>query len=143
VIDTRITGSFKLTELRIRTRRALRQGLYRIGQGLERQVKADILVKPKSGRTYMIKTRSGRWRRHIASAPGETIANRTGAYRKSVGFKVHGQSKVEFGAGVHYAGFLENGTPRMEARPSLNNTIKARRRTMRSEIITELRKELT
>jgi len=139
-IDSRIVGDFKLKEIQIKTRRALRKGMYRIGKDLESTLKRDILKKPKSGRTYIRKTANGRRRRHIASAPGETVANRTGNYRNSVGFKV-GQDKIEFGAGVEYAGFLENGTPKMGARPSLKNTIKSKYKDMRGDIQTALERE--
>ena len=139
-IDSRIQGDFKLKEIQIRTRRALRQGMYRIGKDLESTLKRDILKKPKSGRTYTYRTASGRRRKHIASAAGETVANRSGNYRRSVGFKV-GHEKIEFGAGAEYAGFLENGTPRMAARPSLKNTIKSKSKDMRGDIISALERE--
>jgi len=139
-IDSRIQGDFRLKEIQIRTRRALRQGMYRIGKDLESTLKRDILKKPKSGRTYTYRTASGRRRKHIASAPGETVANRSGNYRRSVGFKV-GHEKIEFGAGAEYAGFLENGTPRMGARPSLKNTIKSKYKDMRGDIISALERE--
>lgn len=139
-IDSRIEGQFRLKEIQIKTRRALRQGMYRIGKDLESTLKRDILKKPKSGRTYTYRTASGRRKRHIASASGETVANRSGNYRRSVGFKV-GSDKIEFGAGAEYAGFLENGTPRMSARPSLKNTIKSKYKDMRGDILSALERE--
>jgi len=139
-IDSRIVGDFKLKEIQIKTRRALRQGMYRIGKDLESTLKRDILKKPKSGRTYTYRTAGGRRRKHIASAAGETVANRSGNYRRSVGFQI-GHDKLEFGAGAEYAGFLENGTHRMAARPSLKNTIKAKYKDMRGDIMAALQRE--
>ena len=113
-------------------RKGARRALYRIGSSHKRAANIEILRKPKGGRTYIRIDKVGNRRRHIASAPGETHANMTGTLRKSVGFKVHGSDQVEFGYGVgslhpapDYAEALEFGTPRVAARPTLQNTMKA------------------
>lgn len=120
------------------TRRALRQTWFELGTALKREANKEILRKPKSGRTYIVLSKSGRKRRHVASAPGETHANLSGDLRRSIGWQVHGTNQLDFGYGVtggdgsaaargrkstHYAAFVEFGTSRMAERPSLNNAI--------------------
>lgn len=112
------------------TERAIRHGWFALGRDLRRTANAEILRRPKSGRTYYRTDRIGRRRRHIASAPGETHANMTGAARRSLGWIVRGHRSLEFGYGVstpqpapEHAVYLERGTSRMEPRPSLRNAI--------------------
>lgn len=116
------------------TRRAIRQTWFKLGKDLKVEANKEILRKPKSGRLYIIRTRSGRRRRHVASAPGETHANLTGRARRSLSWKVHGTDRMDFGYGVSttaanqapvYAEFLEFGSVRMAPRPSLQNAIAA------------------
>lgn len=106
------------------TRRSIRHAWFDLGQALKKTASDNILAKPKHGRTYIIRYRSGRRRRHVASAAGESHANLTGKLRRSLGWKVQGSSSLEFGYGVtrdtvEYAPPIENGTRRMGARPSL------------------------
>ena len=56
----------------------------------------------------------------------------TGALRRSLSFQLRGSSEIEFGYGVssgrsapEYAGFVEFGTTKMRARPSLLNTLRS------------------
>jgi len=112
-------------------KRGIRRGMSNSGIGLVKSANAEILRKPKSGRLYIVKTRSGRWRRHIASAPFETHANLTGDTRRSLSFKLHGISQLEFGYGVsagkkatEYAEGLEFGTETIKPRPSLQNALR-------------------
>jgi len=113
------------------TRRSIRHAFMELGRDLRATARAEILRKPKSGRTYLIySARTGRARRHVASAPGETHANITGELRRSIGWKVHGQERMEFGYGVTAPAprrgiFLEYGTRYMRPRPSLHNAILA------------------
>lgn len=126
------------------TRRGLRQGFFQIGWDLKRTANRQILSKKKSGRTYLIRRGKTR-RRHIASAPGESPANLSGKYRRSIGFKIQGTFKLIFGAGgtgVPYAKYLEKGTRNMKARPGLGNSVKANERNMRQHFVNNLKKNL-
>ena len=92
-----------------------------------------MLAKNKLGKVYISRDSIGRRRRHRASAPGQTAANRTGRLRKARSFKLRGSDQLEFGfksgLGADYAKFVEEGTRNMGARPGLRNTVKAVRRT--------------
>lgn len=108
--------------------RSIRETWFELADDLKGRANAEILRKPKSGRIYIRRDRLGRRRRHRASAPGETHANDTGALRKAIGWKVHGNNEMIFGYGVtrnspDYDEFVEFGTRRMAARPSLANAI--------------------
>jgi len=114
------------------TKRGLRQGMFKAGHTLISSANEEILRGVKSGKTYIRKDRRGRWRRHIASAPGETHANMSGMLRRSLSFQLRGSSEIEFGYGVSsgktapdYAEFVEFGTSKMKARPSLKNALEA------------------
>lgn len=116
--------------------RVIRRAFYFIGRDLKSAANKEILRKPKGGRTYIIRTRSGRRRRHVASAAGETHANLSGRLRRSLGYQVNGHTSLSFGYGVEpetrrqdssrpfYGNFVEFGTRRMAARPSLQNAIR-------------------
>ncbi len=119
----------RLDQLGERTRRGIRHGFFRLGKDLQAEANREMLRKPKGGRTYMVRGPSGRRRRHVASAPGETHANLTGTLRKSMGWKVRGSRSMEFGYGVstkpapEYADAIENGSKRNAPRPSLGNAV--------------------
>jgi len=121
--------SFEAAEnITARTRFGIEKSLYRTGKDLVGEFNRQVLDKSaKSGTIYIRKDKLGRRRRHIASAPGETPANRTGVYRRAVGFKVSGINLI-FGNSAEYAGFLELGTSRMRKRPGLGNAIEASER---------------
>lgn len=131
------------------TRRGLRQGMFRSGHTLIKAASQEILHGNKTGITYIRRDRAGRRRRHQASAPGETHANMTGTLRRSLSFQLTGVTQIEFGYGVsagnsapEYAAFVEFGTTRMRARPSLLNTLNAQQgnlvQHMRDEIVRAL-----
>lgn len=123
------------------TRRGIRQGLFKAGRRLHKEFNTEVLRKPKSGRTYLVRRGKTR-RRHVASAPGETPANLSGAYRRSAGFKLVGDKRLVFGAGspkVPYAKWLEDGTRKMEPRPGLGNAVKASSKGIVNDIGNELR----
>ena len=110
------------------TRRGIRQGFFRLGRLLELNLRAEVMKKNKTGRIYPAgRTKTGRKRRHRASAPGQTPANFSGNYRKNIGYQLHGSESMEFGVrdGAPYAEFLEDGTKNMAARPGVGNTVKA------------------
>lgn len=115
-----------------RTRNAVRQALFQYLRELKSVTNKEILRKPKSGRTYIVRTKGGRRRRHIASAPGETHANRSGKTRRSLSWKVFGWDKGRFGYGIStnasnvappwavYMAFDDGGS-NPSNRPSLEN----------------------
>jgi len=119
----------QLKTLEKMTERSIRHGFFDLGQDLKRSANKEILRKPKGGRVYIVRSRSsGRRRRHVASAPGETHANMFGDLRRSLGWIVRGASQMEFGYGVDrdapdHAPWVENGTKNMAARPSLKNAV--------------------
>lgn len=115
----------KLIGLDNLVKQGIRQGMFDSGHGLIKSASTEILRKPKSGDTYFRLDKAGRRRRHVASAPGETHANLTGAARRSLSFQIQGVSSFEFGYGVSsgkeapdYVSELE------ETRPSLQNAIR-------------------
>lgn len=131
------------------TKRGIRQARFKIGHGLIGAASREILKGPKTGRVYIRVDRAGRRRRHISSAPGETHANRTGALRRSLSFQLRGSHAMEFGYGVssvkvgpEYDGFVEFGTTKMKARPSLFNAIQAEQGNTIQHFEREIDKEL-
>jgi len=115
-------------------RRAIRQAWFRLGIDLRQAASREILRKPKGGRTYWIRIKGGRRRRHVASAPKESHANLRGRLRRSLSWKVHGADSMEFGYGVsttavnampRYGKYVEEGTTRMGERPSIGNAVAA------------------
>jgi len=123
------------------TKKGIRQGMYFVGRELRNEANRAILEKPKHGRTYIIR-RGGRRFRHIASAPGETFANQTGAARRTLGWSVRGD-RLEFGfranADTAYVKPLELG--RLN-RPALKNAIRAKQRDVEVILRRELEKAL-
>ena len=125
--------------------RGVRQAWFIAGRILVTQVQKDIKHKPKSGRVYRLR-KGKRWVNHTASAPGETPANFTGTYRKSMGFQIQGWRRMEFGSrsgSADYAKFLETGTSRMKARPGIGNALNAQQNRIRSEMDKSIRRALT
>lgn len=126
----------QIEQLAANSRQAIRQTFFEMGRTLGKKTSKDILdKKSKTGIVYRVKTKTG-YRRHRSSAPGQTHANLHGNLRKSIGWKVYGSDKMEFGYGVtRYHGnaasyarrIEEGGTDRrgitIEARPSLKNNI--------------------
>jgi len=88
-----------------------------LGKDLKASANKAILARPRQGRVYTSRNKAGARRRHTASRASESPANRSGVYRKSIGFDVQDWENMEFGAGAEYAGYLENGTSRMAPRP--------------------------
>lgn len=134
----------QIEDVEDRTRRGIRQGFFRLGNDLVRTLKQEALKKNKRGRTYTSRGRTGRRRRHVASAPGQTPANRTGNYRKNAGYQIRGSSQLEFGIrdGAPYGIFLEEGTKKMAPRPGLGNSVKANERNARMDFDSSLDREL-
>ena len=112
------------------TRRGIRQGFFRLGNELKKELNREVLAKNKRGKTYIRRDRIGRRRRHVASAAHQTPANRTGAYRRAIGYQLRGSEQLEFGIRdtVDYGLYLEIGTKHMRARPGVGNAVKVKQR---------------
>ncbi len=113
----------QLSEIDDRSRRGIRQFWFALGKSLSKSFNAAVLKKPRGGRVYRIR-RGKTSRRHTASQPGETPANISGTYRKGIGYQIRGAMEMQFGNSAEYAGFLENGTSKMAARPGLRNAVR-------------------
>jgi hypothetical protein len=111
------------------TKFGIEKAFYFIGKDLIGEFNRQVLAKNKTGNLYIVRRGKTR-RRHIASAPGETPANISGAYRKGIGFKVDGANQLVFGNSTEHASYLENGTRFMKKRPGLGNTVKSSERTI-------------
>lgn len=125
--------------------RGVRRAWFRSGDLLVRQIRRDILHKPKTGNLYRIK-RGRRVINHIASAPGETAANLSGVYRRSMGYQIYGWRRLEFGSrsgSAPYARYLETGTSRMRARPGLGNAIGAQYGAIQASLYSAILSELS
>ena len=125
------------------TKSGVEHGAYTSGRGLVSQTSKNILAKPKHGRTYIRRDRSGRKRKHVASKAGESIANRTGKTRRSLSFRVNPR-QLEFGYGVDkndapdYAEWPEFGSKKIQPRGTLMIGIKGQRRNMMNNFETKL-----
>ena len=129
------------------TRRGLRQGMFRAGHTLISAASTEILHGKKTGRIYIRKDSRGRRRRHLSSAPLETHANMTGALRRSLSFQMWGSQGIEFGYGVsggtpapEYAAWVEFGTTKMKARPSLLNALDSQEGNINQHLENEVKK---
>ena len=118
-----------------RTRFGIEKAWWRSGKDIHAEFNRQVLAKNKTGRLYVRRIKGGARRRHIASAPGETPANRTGAYRKAFDFSVDGAHQLAVGVNAvgsgpsrEYPRMLEVGTSRMQPRPGLANSIRASER---------------
>lgn len=124
------------------TRFGVEKALWQSGKDVLQEFSRQVLAKDKRGTLYIRRDRLGRGRRHRASAPGQTPANRTGNYRKSRDFSVDGAHQLAVGLRAEYAGYLEIGTSRMKARPGMANSIQASRRNILRNLSTNILDEL-
>jgi len=127
------------------TRRGIRQGFFRVGRVLRKDLRQELIKKNKTGRIYIRRTKTGRRRRHRASGPGQTPASFSGNYRRNIGFQIHGSENMQFGIrdGAPYAEFLEDGTSIMAARPGVGNTVKANQKNTQLLFESSISSELT
>ena len=112
---------------------AIRRGFLNYMGALKVEANKEILYGKKTGRVYWVRRGITRRRhRHQSSARGETHANLSGKLRLSLSWRVEGWERATFGYGVStnathvapvYAPWVEKGTKRMAARPSLLNAI--------------------
>lgn len=123
-----------LREISPRTKRIIKERNYRVGQDLRREAIVSTQRSNKTGRIYRFKGRT-----HRSSGPGQSHANRTWSLTRSIGYAV--SSELRFGYGVgntagpkpKYAEWVELGTRKMAARPTLLNAIlNSRRNTLRT-----------
>jgi len=130
-----------LTNLEGLTERGIRQGWFVLGKAIRDKAQKEILVKRTADAThkvYRVYGPKGKGRRHVASAPGEYHANRSGKLRGSIGFKVSGFHALWAGYGVSLKGaepapkhgkWMEFGTKKsakhagIAPRPSIQNAI--------------------
>ena len=139
----------KITNLGKLVKAGVEHGAWTSSRGLQAATSKEILKRPKGGRVYVTRTRSGARRRHTASAPGETHANLSGAMRRSLGFTVSA-TEIEFGYGVtknnapEYAEAIEFGRRdgTIKPRPSLQNGIKGERRNFQNNFEREIGERL-
>lgn len=131
-----------MENLAARTRFGVEKGLWLSGKDIKAEFSRQVLAKDKVGRLYIRRDRAGRGRRHRASAPGQTPANRTGAYRKGFDFSVDGAHQLTVGDTVAYAVFLELGTSRMKPRPGLGNAVGASERNIIRNLTTSIEDRL-
>jgi len=139
----------QIDRLERQSRRAVRQGFFRLGNDLKETSRRLIIDPPKTGRLYRI---SGRKRKHRASAPGQPPANMTGSLQRSISFKIKGAESMEFGSNPQksdsakktwlYARRLEVGDARIARRPYLEPSVRKNARNGRKHFESELRKEL-
>lgn len=128
------------------TRRGIRQGLYYIGKDIRATASENILKKPRNGRTYIRRTASGRRRKHIASVAGESFANASGRARRSLAWVVGGSTELAIGFATDkgdkapYTAFLENGTSKIGARPTLKIAVDSNERNSQEHLIREVDK---
>ena len=156
-------GDARKAEINIRNLNAnnahgIRKAFYKLGKDLRSLTKQEILKKPRSGRTYLVR-RGSRIIQHTASRPGEYPASLSGNLQRSVDFNVYGADRMEFGyiegydenpstgftpkGGVTYGKYLEEGTSRMQARPGLQLSVKKTEGNAREHFETELKKHMS
>lgn len=112
-----------------------RKALYAVGRDLTKTLKRQLRQKNKTGRTYLVKI-GGRLKRHISSGPGQTPANLTGRYSRSINYKVQGHDELLFMVNTPYAHDLEFGNERRNLlpRPGLKNSINENIRNIEQHI---------
>lgn len=114
------------------------KGLWKSGKDLLGEFRRQVLAKDKTGKIYFRRDKAGRRRRHVASGPGQTPANITGAYRKGASFSVRSGNELAFGNDDPKSYYLELGTTRMRKRPGLKNAIRATERDLIRNLSTEI-----
>lgn len=127
----------------IKHQKALRLALNEIGSELVNKIANYIFRPPKTGRIYIF-----RGRKHQASAPGQSPANRTGRLARSIDYKVRSYSEMVFGAKAFYGGYLEHGTHnddgswRIQPRPYIIRGFNAVKKNLIRSILENIDREL-
>ena len=138
VVVIKLTSSGRRTmkslrNMRETTIKGIRQGFYNAGKDLRKTASDNILKRGRGGKVYKIKGR-----RHTASIAGESAANISGTYRRSIGFQVSGGDHMIFSADAPYAGFLEFGTNKIKPRPALQISIQANEKNIENHLEREI-----
>lgn len=120
-----------------RHRKALRLALNEIGSEAVNAIANYIFNPPKTGRIYFYKGKE-----YQASAPGESPANRSGRLAKSGGYKVRNYQEMTVGETAEYAGYLEDGTTKIEPRPHIIRAVKEKQRDTINTILEHINHEL-
>ena len=145
----------KLQRLRTKSQKAIRASWFELGRDLKKEANTEILRKPKGGKTYIIRSKSGRTKRHVSSKPGETHANLTGKLRRSISWKIQGYKRMEFGYGfatnssnrapvydfVIEDGFSFKDGRKIKPRPSIENAVNKIKRNTKSQFQKQMLKE--
>lgn len=114
------------------TGRAIEKAMVEWGKVLKKDHVRKLTTGSRSGRLYGS---------HRASAAGEYPAKQTGALAASVSVKTSGK-KLTFAESAPYAGFLENGTKKMAARPHFKKSVEANLPQLATMLDNHIRREL-
>ena len=121
--------------------KGIHNALYEVGAENLRYMKS-LLDQEKSGRTYIFQGEE-----HIASAPGEPPANRSGILKSSMDYQVHGTDRLEFGdktipGRAPVGSYLELGTENIEARSHIEKTARDRQQEVYTALGANVKQEL-
>tara|TARA_B100000497_G_C7687141_1_gene416696 strand:- start:2121 stop:2549 length:429 start_codon:yes stop_codon:yes gene_type:complete len=94
--------AFNIKGLTKKSKAGLRKALYFSGKLLKKSA-SDSILKKKFGRAYKYKKRKVR-----SGKPGEAWANRSGAARRGMSFRVQGADRLYFENSVSYVEYLED-----------------------------------
>jgi hypothetical protein len=128
-----------IKKLRPNTERSISDALHEIGADNVRHMRALIKSKDKTGRVYIINGR-----RHVASAPGEPPASRSGRLSRTAGYRVSGVAQMRFGDRAPYGAILEDGTRdgRIQPRPHIERTVNDKARDTRNSLISHTQRKV-
>ena len=136
-----------------RIRTGVRKAFYKIGKNWVKYLKEEINnTSTKTGKIYYFRKGkrsdvgpSFRVKKVTASAAGEFPANRTGQLKRSLSFLVVGANKMTFGSSAPYAGYLQEGTKRMDPRSlileTINNNEADNQKYLNDEVAAELARQ--
>ena len=128
----------KLSRNRKETWDAIQASFVIISDFLMKSITNSITNEPKTGRIYLIKSKTGNVRTHQASAPGEAPANLTGNLVRSLKAKPL-KTQLTIGATADYAYDLEMNMNR----PFIKRAINKNRNRIAHTFYEELYKELS
>jgi HK97 gp10 family phage protein len=129
----------KLGNLNPRIREGIRHAWFETGRDLMKEARQQSFGAKKGRKYKNLPSRS--------SAPGESAAVQSGKLLSSLGYKVRGHQGITWGYGVSrsapkYAKFVEGGTRKMAARPTLQNTVAASTRNIEQNFIHEIKRAI-
>ena len=112
----------RLLTLQFLTKKRIRLALHEAGSENLENIR-NLMSEKKTGRIYSIGGLE-----HQASAPGEAPAIRSGLLKRSLFYTVTSDQFLYIGADTRYAGYLEDGTILMQARPYLRRSAEDKER---------------